>query len=411
VHQAPWPVTQDEFEHPSMSLVLKSNDELLLLLNQKPNMTLAVDCLLELHKRQALVQTMPFSSPAITAYKVLESVYTQALLHENWGAVRQLFAILMQPTTDLATYIADITVRQRQLILGEAHKAEIHIRNPLHQNEIFELIERISPNPIAKVIYHELIAITGALIRAKPDYFNGVRTIRLHHFALLCAKQAGMDEGEDAFLTLAQLSPHQLYRIFERVLDQKHQAHNKGMSGFSYGEMFSSQRDENDLDMTDLDWFDWRLEQGMITKLPEAFLTKIWSGLKHAPSIIFGDKQSDTVLDCQLTLKSMTAGEDTFALLIERLTYDIHPSWYKSLIFEALNAYLLYCETYPDCTFEADVNLPLIVSHCVEEFVRQNSHHDYSLTEEENAALIEFAQLPPSKINQYLLLSVAALHG
>jgi phosphorylase kinase alpha/beta subunit len=47
----------------------------------------------------------------------------------------------------------------------------------------------------------------------------------------------------------------------------------------------------------------------------------------------------------------------------------------------------------------------------VEEFVRQNSHHDYSLTEEENAALIEFAQLPPSKINQYLLLSVAALHG
>lgn len=410
LHQAPWPVTQDENEHPSMSLVLKSNDELLLLLNQKPSMTLAVDCLLELHKRQALTQTMPFSSPAITAYKVLDSVYAQALLHENWSAVRQLFAIVMQPTTDLATYIADITVRQRQLIIGEAHKAEIHIRNPLHQNEMFELLERISPNPIAKVIYHELIAITGVLIRAKPDYFNGVRTIRLHHFALLCSKQAGMDEGEDVFLTLAQLSPHQLYRIFERVLDQKHQAHNKGFSSLTYGENLIVNNPDSDDEMTDLDWFDWRLEQGMITKLPEAFLNKIWSGLKHAERIIFGDKQSNTVLDCQLTLKSMTPGEDTFTLLIERLTYDIHPSWYKSLIFEALNAYLLYCEAHPDCYFDKDVNLPLLVSHCVEEFVRQNSHHDYTLAEEENAALIEFAQLPPSKISQYLLQSVGVLH-
>ncbi len=177
------------------------------------------------------------------------------------------------------------------------------------------------------------------------------------------------------------------------------------MSGLSFGD----ERLDSETDTSDLDWFDWRLEQGMITKLPEAFLNKIWSGLKHAERIIFGDKQSNTVLDCQLTLKSMTPGEDTFTLLIERLTYDIHPSWYKSLIFEALSAYLLYCETNSECYFKEDVNLPLIVSHCVEEFVRQNSHHDYTLAEEENAALIEFAQLPPSKISQYLLLSVRAL--
>ena len=155
VHQPPWPLS-NESTSSQFNASEETTESLLATLYNKPSLDDAVTCLLELGDRKALMQTIPSSKPAVTPYSVLNSVYTEALLKENWKQVRQLYSLMVEPTTDLATYIADITVRQRQLVLGDNSHSEIHITQPLHQVEIVDLLRKISATPLSLIINHEL---------------------------------------------------------------------------------------------------------------------------------------------------------------------------------------------------------------------------------------------------------------
>lgn len=407
VHQTPWPLS-DVDDDGIYNVTDMPTESLLTALSQKPSLAKSVACLLELGAREALMNTIPESAPASTAYKVLDSVYTRALFEEKWYAVRQLYSLIVVPTTDLATYIADITVRQRQLVLGESTHAEIHITQPLHQTEILTLLKNISSTPLSLVINHELIAMVGSLIKMHPEYFSGVRTIRLFNLASLCAKQYEPDSDASPFEILANVEPSSLYFTLRNVLEQKHIQFAKDASGLALSDFdFNSA----EVQIKDIDWFDWRIEQGMITKLPEDLLAQLWDSLSQANMIVFGDLQSNTRLDCQRTLNSMTQGEDTFALLIESLTYGVHPSWYKHLVFEALYAFIQFCKQHPNVLFTSDVNLPVLVSQAAEDYARQ--HHlkypDTALLTSAN--LDDFAQLSPNKVNQYLRWAVSKFHN
>ncbi|MBJ7537398.1 glycoside hydrolase family 15 protein [Marinomonas transparens] len=406
VHEKPWPVTNKSQEHNSAAISQADTDTLLARLNEKPSLAEMVECLIELGSRRALMNTVPNSTPATTAYKVLNSVYLQTLLTEDWRSARMLFSLMLQPSTDLATYIADITVRQRLLVIGETPETETNISLPLHQDEILTLLKNGSSSPIGLVICHELISIAGTLIKVHPDAFDGVRTIRIHNLALLCARHFDPEESESVFDTLSKISPSELYETLKQVLQQKHEE-------FAYVTThvrYHHNVDSNDSKMKDVDWFDWRSEQGMITKLPESMLLQLWESLSHVNTIVFGDLQSNTTLDCKRALSSMTPGEDTFAAIIESLTSDIHPNWYKSLIFEGLYAFIQFCQQHKACKFEQEVNLPVLVSQAALDHVKQHQadHPEEELAE---AALDEFAQITPNKVNQYLRWAVSKLHS
>jgi len=406
LHEKPWPLSSGGTPYDTQKIHEIDTDTLLARLNQKPSLSEAIDSLIELGARRALMNTIPGSTPAVTAYKVLDSVYTQALLTENWQASRQLFSLMLKPTTDLATYIADITVRQRLLVIGDALENETDITLPLHQDEIMELLKSTSSSSLSLVICHELIAIAGTLIKVYPEFFSGVRTIRIHSLALLCARHINPDENAPVFETLSKLSPSLLYDTFKQVLQQKHEDFNHVVNHVRYHHKVDSDNSK----MKDMDWFDWRIEQGIITKLPESMLKQLWESLSHVDAIVFGDMQSNTTLNCQQTLSSMTPGEDTFAILIESLSSDIHPVWYKSLIFEGLYAFIQFCQQHKNCHFDQEINLPVLVSRAAMDHVKQHQvdHPEKDLAE---AALDEFAQLTPNKVNQYLRWAVSKLHS
>lgn len=405
MHDAPWPLSPKPKDYDSAALKTADTETLLTQLLNQPDLNQAVDCLMTLGGRRALMNTIPNSVPAMTAYKVLTSVYFQALLTENWRPARQLYSLLLKPTTDLATYIADITVRQRRLVIGETPETEIDIRSPLHQDVILEKLSRVSTSSIGLVIGHELIAIVGTLIKVNPDFFSGVRTIRIHNLAVLCARQFDANEAAPIYDTLSNVSPSRLYETLKQVLQQKHSEYAHVASNLRYHHSTDAQSK-----IKDVDWFDWRAEQGMITKLPESMLLQLWESLSHANTIVFGDIQSKTALDCKRALSSMTPGEDTFALLIETLTSDIHPSWYKSLIFEGLYAFIQFCQQHKNCKFEQEINLPVLVTQAALDHARQ-SQVDYSEDRLTDAALDEFAQLTLNKVNQYLRWAVSKLHS
>ncbi|MFT4573736.1 MAG: hypothetical protein ACI85E_000940 [Marinomonas primoryensis] len=405
VHDAPWPLSAEPKAYDAAVIKSLDTDNLLARLNEQPDLNEAIDCLMELGTRRALMNTIPNSMPAITAYKVLNSVYYQALLSENWHCARQLYSLILKPSTDLATYIADITVRQRLLVIGETPETEVDISTPLDQDVILEMLRSVSSSPIGLVICHELIAIVGTFIKVHPEFFSGVRTIRIHNLALLCARQFNPDENAPVFDTLSKVSPSELYEALKQVLQQKHDEFAHVANNMRYHHSTDAQSK-----MKDVDWFDWRAEQGMITKLPESMLLQLWESLSHANTIVFGDVQSNTALDCKRALSSMTPGEDTFALLIELLTSDIHPSWYKSLIFEGLYAFIQFCQQHKTCKFDQEINLPVLVSQAALDHAKQHQveHPEDSRAE---AALDEFAQITPNKVNQYLRWAVSKLHS
>jgi len=405
IHDTPWPLSAKPKAFDLQAIKNTETDSLLTRFNEQPDINEAIACLMELGNRRALMNTIPGSTPAVTAYKVLNSVYLQALLSENWHSARQLYSLILKPTTDLATYIADITVRQRLLVIGETPETEIDISSPLHQDVILEMLRSVSSSPIGLVICHELIAIAGTLIKVHPEFFSGVRTIRIHNLAMLCARQFDPEDDAPVFETLSGVSPSKLYESLKQVLQQKHD---------EFAHVANNMRYHNSTDaqskMKDVDWFDWRSEQGMITKLPESMLLQLWDSLSHANTIVFGDLKSNTALDCKRALSSMTPGEDTFALLIESLTSDIHPSWYKSLIFEGLYAFIQFCKQHKHCKFEQEINLPVLVSKAALDHAKQ---HQAEHVEENwvEAALDDFAQITPNKVNQYLRWAVSKLHS
>jgi len=405
VHDAPWSLSAEPKAYDAAVIKSLDTERLLARLNEQPDLNEAIDCLMELGARRALMNTIPNSMPAITAYKVLNSVYHQALLSENWRCARQLYSLILKPSTDLATYIADITVRQRLLVIGETPETEIDISTPLDQDIILEMLRSVSSSPIGLVICHELIAIVGTFIKVHPEFFSGVRTIRIHNLALLCARQFNPDENAPLFDTLSKVSPSELYEALKQVLQQKHDEFAHVANNMRYHHSTDAQSK-----IKDVDWFDWRAEQGMITKLPESMLLQLWESLSHANTIVFGDVQSNTALDCKRALSSMTPGEDTFALLIESLTSDIHPSWYKSLIFEGLYAFIQFCQQHKTCKFDQEINLPVLVSQAALDHAKQHQveHPEDSRAE---AALDEFAQITPNKVNQYLRWAVSKLHS
>ncbi|MBM6549631.1 glycoside hydrolase family 15 protein [Marinomonas ostreistagni] len=409
VYESPWPLAKT----PDATGVDYPNWEtsaLVAYLATQPSLMDATDILVELGKRDALEETL--ISPdnlTVSVRNVLDSVYTNALIHRHWLSVRQLFAILSKPTTDMATHIAEITVRQRVLVIGEPKAEQVTISTPLHHDEIYNLFQKCSGSALAQVVNHELLAITGSLLKIHPEYFAGVRTIRLHNLSLLCAyKSLECDDPEDCdpIAVLAQQSPMALYQTLRAVLIEKHKEFTHVVASVRYHKKLEGEGSRN----RDIDWFEWRTGQGLITKLPEEMLQQLWNSLNQTDRIVFGDPQSNTILQSKPTLNSMTPGEDTFALLIESLTSDIAPSWYKCMIFEALYAFIQFCQQHPTGSFIEEVNLPVLVSKAALDHVKQYNS-DHPEIENVDMALDEFAQLTPNKVNHYLGWAVTKLHS
>lgn len=408
MYEAPWPLsssTENEI-HDYRSWSVSS---LIQHLQDTPSLEGATEILLQLGLRDALhEQIIKENDQCISIRSILDSVYTNALVNRNWFCARQLYSLMLKPTTDMATHAAEITVRQRVLIIGSKADQQISISTPLHQDEVFKAFVESSDSLIAQVVYHELLAITGTLMKIHPEYFSGVRTIRLHNLSLLCADEIAdieVNEQTDVIDILAHQSPMTLYSTLKQVLIEKHKEFTHVVASVGYQRL-----DTTDVKAKDIDWFEWRTGQGLITKLPEAMLLQLWDSLNQTDRIVFGDLQSNTILDSKRTLNSMTPGEDTFALLIESLTSDIAPSWYKSLIFEGLYAFIQFCEKHPNGEFIEEVNLPVLVSKAAMDHVKQykNAHPE---VDNFDMALDEFAQLTPNRVNHYLSWAVSKLHS
>jgi phosphorylase kinase alpha/beta subunit len=160
-------------------------------------------------------------------------------------------------------------------------------------------------------------------------------------------------------------------------------------------------------DAANTDWMEWRLARGLITHFDNHFLKEIWSSLSHAKKLVFGQALPESfVLDCEMTRSSMTPGEESFALLIDQLTHQLHPAYYKSAVVEALFAFTQFCTTNSGAQFKHAI----VFGEVIERAAKAYCVEVYKDKLPNSTRFLEiFLQQSPHVLNLYFNLTYAAL--
>lgn len=287
----------------------------------------------------------------IRSEQIIAAVYHHVQRQQQWVFTRYCFDALKQPPVDLGETLAELMVRRLTVAIGHMKGSERHIETAFTTEELVALINDVYTSPLERTLMMELLLILGSLIRTEPEVFEGLRRIRLYDVLVMAANC-----HEDAiFKVLAELTPSELYQRIRDILSEQHKVFSQGVAASFYSKdedrihhVFQWGRATSPQGLG-TDWFEWRVKRGLITRLDTVFLQAIWESLKHVDHIVFGESgQREAELDCQLTLKSMTPGEETFALLIEKIVHLQHPAYYRCLVIEALFAFTEYCVKNPN---------------------------------------------------------------
>ncbi len=301
---------------------------------------------------------------------VIQNIYYTAQINNYWLSARYCFAVLGETHIDLGDALTMLAARHLSISIGKDRDNRISLTQAKPNAEIYQDITTVSHCKLEHTLLQEMLSGIGALMRTRPNLFKGLGSVQLHNLLSLCCK------GEDGdTMSLEALSAHAPSYVLNRIEDILESQHNLFSIGVtqaynnkhaSYSGIANS--DAETAQAIDTDWFEWRVERGLITNFDEDFLLDIWQSLHQARYIVFGGKDmQDFTLDCELARNSMTPGEASFAQHIDSLTHHIHPAYFKSAVIETLYSFTHFCSQNKAIKF----NKPVIIAHIVEDAAMQ----------------------------------------
>ncbi|HEY7772531.1 MAG TPA: glycoside hydrolase family 15 protein, partial [Marinagarivorans sp.] len=303
---------------------------------------------------------------------LIKTIYFKAQIKNYWLSARACFAILGHTHIDLGDALTMLAARHLSISIGAKSTNRITLTQAKLNAEIYEDISKVTESALEHTLIQEMLAAIGGLMRTHPDLFKGLGSIQLHNLLHLCCKQ---DDGEPLTLEgLGAQPPSHILNKIEGILESQRQLFSLGVTQ-SYNNKRASysgiaNSDAEAAHAIDTDWFEWRVERGLITNFDEDFLLEIWQSLSHAKYIVFGGKDmQDFTLDCELVRSSMTPGEASFAQHIDQLTHHIHPAYFKSAAIETLYGFTHYCSNNPEVFFEQPVVIAQIVEAAAQKLI------------------------------------------
>ena len=346
---------------------------------------------------------------ALLPRTLLRSIYKYAQRHQLWMVSRLCFALLGHAHFGLVDSLTALGSRHLSVLMDSANDDYINDQSFYSDFAVVDAIEENAESPLEKTLIQELLVSLGSLLRSEAPLFEGLRTIQLHNLIRVCSGQKADDAGEltAAVDKLARVSPHQLYTRIISVLSSQHDLFVRGVQHSLLDDLSS------DMDVygegsrghfaVAMDWFEWRAARGLITGFDDEFLNAIWNSLGQANTLIFGAEKTDKAcLDCESARRTMTAGEESFAKLIDQRLQPIHPAYYKSTVIEALYAYTEFARENPDIKFVEPVNLGDVAERAADQFVA-----DQDNVESQDRHLDVLMQQSPSMMHRYLKQALA----
>jgi hypothetical protein len=347
----------------------------------------------------------------ITIKDFIKEIYYRSQNKNNWLLARYCFAKLGYSPVDLGDSLTVIAARNLHISIGDNNDTEIKADQSMANTEFFHGIDQNFPDPLERTLVLELLSAIGSLIRIDPKLFDGLRSIQLRNFLMLFAMDMGDADDVSTLEWIGLQAPAKLYRKLKNVLVSRTKAFSQSIHHLaSYRaphDEFAPMDNVVNVDAADTDWMQWRLARGLITHFDNHFLKEIWNSLGQANKLVFAqDNPNLYVLDCEITRRSMTAGEESFAHLIDQLTQHIHPPYYKSAVIEALYAFTQFCSSNPQARF----NKPLVFSDVLDRAARNYALETYKDKIPNSVRHLDlFLQQSPHILNLYVTLSYAVM--
>ncbi|MBC3766368.1 glycoside hydrolase family 15 protein [Neptunicella marina] len=308
---------------------------------------------------------------------LIEEVYCQAGRFRVWSVLRSASGLLGKSDGDLGLAVSALLVAQKNIQVGRAYSDDSLISRPLNDDELLEKIHTYCREDVRdQILTQEVLLSLSLLIRARPELFSELLTIRVSHLILLLTSQIARAENiapDEAYEQLMNVAPSDIQRRLEAVLEnyqslndlpQKMEVlHAKGSSDTLHW--------QQNLGLEKISepaggWLAWRQHQGIIDRRSAEFNQNIWLILHHTTGLIIGNKMDKrNRINSDVVLSDMTPGEAAFALLTEHMLNNIQSAEYRQLTIEALTAMASFFEQNPSLKVDEAIVVDVAIGHAV----------------------------------------------
>ncbi|WP_163930060.1 glycoside hydrolase family 15 protein [Paraferrimonas sp. SM1919] len=314
---------------------------------------------------------LQFEHTQLSYKRFLLLVAERASIAQQWLLVRKCYAIVAITSEDLHSAVAEILLCRISIVIGQDEQQQILINKLVSNDQVHQLIEQASTDEIEQVLLQEVLLAVGLLVRNHRNYFEGVKTIHLHHLILWGNNEPHKFDGQ-IIVEQAMRSPNELYQQIKAIFKAQYQLMDKDCKIALNHSSFQAQQN-----FMTTNWENWRLQRGLMIRLDEPFMVTIWQSLRHFPALVFGDRANAiNTLDCNQVLQSMTPQEESFRLLLESLLSNLYPASYKGLIIECLEALCLLCQAQPNVRFAEPVILGQVIEQAQQDYQQQNKRKE-----------------------------------
>lgn len=365
---------------------------------------------------------------AVSLLNLIEDVYAQAARGANgrpyWSVLRRAAGLLEKTDTALSDAVTDILVRQKQITVGKSYTDESVISSPLPPAEIREKIRRYSGADVRDwMLTQEVLIYLGMLIKAEPDLFGGLMTLRVAYLILLITNDLSGELGlrhEDAYEYVMELSPSDIIgRLRDTLADYDDRAESvrtrESIAVSGNARLTPSHLTGEGVgvgsDCPPGGWLRYRQRVGTLSRVPAGFYPGVWNLLRHCKGVIIGEKlERRNRLESSLILGEMTAGEKNFALWIEHLLNKMDAAKYRQMNIEAMMALAGVAEKNADFVVDDYLVLDIIIGHAVRlAWLGAHPTRATAYDEDKPAAWTAFYESSPSTCAAYVVKSLQYL--
>ncbi len=354
--------------------------------------------------------------------ELIEDVYEQAGHLRLWAVVRRAAGLLGKVDGDLTLACSAILVRQKNIQVGRAYSDDSLITHPLLERELLAKINEYCREDVRdRVLTQELLLYVSILIKAHPELFREMLTIRVGQLIVLLTSELARERNlsaDDAYESLMHLPPSEIQQRLERVLaawgsieDQPQQQEHLDAQA-EYGDLSW----KPDLGLEKLKqpaggWLAWRQHQGVIGRRPPDFHAKVWTVLKHTPCLIIGDRlERRNRMESRIVLSDMTPGEQSFALLLEHLLNKAPSPEYRQITVEALSALESFFTQNPSLQVNDALALDALLGHAVRSlYLDEHAEHEATYNDHKPQAWEAFYCASPAKTSAAIITALRLL--
>lgn len=325
---------------------------------------------------------MAGANRSVTVRDLLNEIYAKASKGDAtgspyWSLLRRCAGLLDKVDVGLSDAVTDIIVRQKQIAIGRAYSEDSLIMQPLPHTEVLEKIRQFCREDIRdRVLTQEVIIYLSLLIKAEPDLFKGLLTLRVGYLILLIttdlARELDLTQDE-AYEKLMTLSPFDIKTRLRQIVVGYADLNKALLKQESLKVKLPNRAidwvvlvDKAEIEPSAQDWWRKRQLDGALNRVPKDFYPSVWKVLHHCKGLVIGDKlERRNRLESEFLTTEMTAGEKNFALKIEHLLNKMQAPEYRQVNVEALMELAAIAERNPDFKVEEYIVMDVLVGHAV----------------------------------------------